>query len=406
MGIYVGQSKHHSSNVALVYNPRTQLVSPQYHLIYDEGFETVSSANPVAIEKNITALFDNLFKDNEWIHNDNFINPAADENHRYFDFSWDISRIYEDLHARKRVLTEQLAHSIQKNALLRKQLGIPKYLASNMTDLETSLSKGVPSLPPEGAHSGSPTSSPLQASEGVTRGQTWTRSRKRTKKRKLSPASSASEGAWRSIPPASTQQRDTSPTVDTVGTSDDLYNRPPPEDQTESVDPVTPLTTSTDNPPFQADDLLHIISQLCTVTNATDSTAPPGDPSSTTPPSLTGHPLLETLTSLLSTISAKDPTPHVFDDPESSDDELNAICNILDQRNILDEGIDIEGYYDISDPFAFAAGTQNNPDILSRSRMLKAADSADFLKTENDEIAGLHDAGVFQYLPVRDIPLD
>jgi hypothetical protein len=109
MGIYVGQSKNHSSIVALVYDPRTHLVSPQYHLIYDKGFETVASANPLKIEKNITAIFDNLFEDNEWIHNDDYIDPASEETHRYFDFSWDISRIYEDLHAHKGQLKKQLA---------------------------------------------------------------------------------------------------------------------------------------------------------------------------------------------------------------------------------------------------------------------------------------------------------
>jgi hypothetical protein len=133
MGIYIGQSKNHVSNVALVYNPCTQLVSPQYYLIYNEGFETVASADPINIERNINAMFDNLFDDTEWIHNDDFIDPTSNQSHCYFDFSWDISRIYEDLHAQKWQLTKQLARAIQNNSLLQKQLGIPKVLARKMT---------------------------------------------------------------------------------------------------------------------------------------------------------------------------------------------------------------------------------------------------------------------------------
>jgi hypothetical protein len=54
----------------------------------------------------------------------------------------------------------------------------------------------------------------------------------------------------------------------------------------------------------------------------------------------------------------------------------------LDSRNILDDSTGIKGYYDVSNPFAFAACTQNNLDILSRLRMLKANNPDQFLKTE------------------------
>ena len=41
MGIYVGRSPAHASNIALVLNPRTGHVSPQFHVVYDEDFTTV-----------------------------------------------------------------------------------------------------------------------------------------------------------------------------------------------------------------------------------------------------------------------------------------------------------------------------------------------------------------------------
>jgi hypothetical protein len=42
-GIYLGLSKHHSSNVHLVLNPETGNVSPQYHVVFDDSFSTVYS---------------------------------------------------------------------------------------------------------------------------------------------------------------------------------------------------------------------------------------------------------------------------------------------------------------------------------------------------------------------------
>ncbi len=41
MGIYVGRSPNHAGSVALVLNPKTGLVSPQYHVIFDDNFTTV-----------------------------------------------------------------------------------------------------------------------------------------------------------------------------------------------------------------------------------------------------------------------------------------------------------------------------------------------------------------------------
>jgi len=41
MGIYVGRSPSHASNVALILNPRTGHVSPQFHVVYNDDFTTV-----------------------------------------------------------------------------------------------------------------------------------------------------------------------------------------------------------------------------------------------------------------------------------------------------------------------------------------------------------------------------
>ena len=41
VGVYLGKSPHHNRNVALVLNREMGLVSPQYHVSYDNEFRTV-----------------------------------------------------------------------------------------------------------------------------------------------------------------------------------------------------------------------------------------------------------------------------------------------------------------------------------------------------------------------------
>jgi hypothetical protein len=59
-GIFVGFSESHSSTVALVYNPTTQHISPQYHVIFDDTFSTVPSFTSAATrDKLFEQLYDN-----------------------------------------------------------------------------------------------------------------------------------------------------------------------------------------------------------------------------------------------------------------------------------------------------------------------------------------------------------
>ena len=41
MGLYVGRSPSHAANVALIFNPRTGHISPQFHVVFDDDFTTV-----------------------------------------------------------------------------------------------------------------------------------------------------------------------------------------------------------------------------------------------------------------------------------------------------------------------------------------------------------------------------
>ena len=41
IGVYMGHSPFHAGNVALLWNPTTIRVSPQYHVVFDDNFTTV-----------------------------------------------------------------------------------------------------------------------------------------------------------------------------------------------------------------------------------------------------------------------------------------------------------------------------------------------------------------------------
>ena len=43
VGIFLGNSSQHSDNVALVLNPKTNHISAQYHILFDDKFETIKS---------------------------------------------------------------------------------------------------------------------------------------------------------------------------------------------------------------------------------------------------------------------------------------------------------------------------------------------------------------------------
>ena len=52
LGIYVGHSPAHAGSVALVLNPKTGLVSPQYHVVFDDQFTTVPHMRNLTVPSN------------------------------------------------------------------------------------------------------------------------------------------------------------------------------------------------------------------------------------------------------------------------------------------------------------------------------------------------------------------
>jgi hypothetical protein len=93
-----------------------------------------------------------------------------------------------------------------------------------------------------------------------------------------------------------------------------------------------------------------------------------------------------------------------FSNHSTSDLDFAAMQSIIDKRNFSIDGVSIDGFFNCHNPLAFAAGTKNNPDILSQAQMLRATDRDLFVDCQKPEIEGLCDAGVFEFKNMSDLP--
>ena len=113
--------------------------------------------------------FDRLFADHAWEHYDQFID--SESSHHYFDANWDVDAIQEDLFERRRTVKRALARAVQKNGVLRRELGLPKRRegddlppGSESNDSTTRSSTDTSNSAAEVIVTG-------QATQGVTRGK-------------------------------------------------------------------------------------------------------------------------------------------------------------------------------------------------------------------------------------------
>ena len=59
LGIYLGHYPPHAGSVALVMTPKTGLVSPQFHLVFDDNFEAVPHLRAGTVPENWSDLVTN-----------------------------------------------------------------------------------------------------------------------------------------------------------------------------------------------------------------------------------------------------------------------------------------------------------------------------------------------------------
>jgi len=81
------QAASHLSGILL-----QKLVSAQYHIVFDEGFQTVSLLRSTLNHAAVWSTFSTLLKDTEWLHSDAFADTSqTDTQNYYFDTNWDLS---------------------------------------------------------------------------------------------------------------------------------------------------------------------------------------------------------------------------------------------------------------------------------------------------------------------------
>ncbi len=195
-GKFLGFSKCHSSSVGLILNRTTGKISPQFHVVYDDCFQTVRSVHDV---RDID--LDNF----DW---DAFITPARTE--RYIDDEDDAPPLHDSWQQPFGDLLDQ-----------------PRSALDTLDGL---------SVPPRRQRSASSSSRPLSTSEGV-------------------PISSVSEGDTRLPlpsalrPPRSSRSPQTSRSVTIDLTSDpddESENQPPPSSVSEGEGRLSPPSSASE----------------------------------------------------------------------------------------------------------------------------------------------------------------
>jgi hypothetical protein len=69
--VYVGHLHQYSKSVRMVWDPKTKLVSPQFHVMFDDNFDTVQAPDPNIKQAD---TMDWLFKTNRYTYDDPFRN--------------------------------------------------------------------------------------------------------------------------------------------------------------------------------------------------------------------------------------------------------------------------------------------------------------------------------------------
>jgi hypothetical protein len=69
--VYVGHLHHYSKSVPMAWDPKTKLVSPQFHVMFDDNFDTVKAPYPNIKQADTV---DSLFKTNGYTYDDPFRN--------------------------------------------------------------------------------------------------------------------------------------------------------------------------------------------------------------------------------------------------------------------------------------------------------------------------------------------
>jgi hypothetical protein len=128
MGIYVGHSLAHSGNVPVIYNPQTTHITPQFHVVFDDQFSTVT-CNPSTFTVH---YMEALYNKSSWIHKDNY---ADTEDMHLFETFWSAPPSQKERSnkttKRKSLATQPSHNTMQITKKILSELAITSELALN-----------------------------------------------------------------------------------------------------------------------------------------------------------------------------------------------------------------------------------------------------------------------------------
>jgi hypothetical protein len=320
-------------------------------VVHDENFDTVQvSKSEAEAEADLEKMLDELFISARWQHTDAYTdNDSTVARHYYFDNSWDLA--YQQAQADcQRDHEDRQANGSSRKRTRDSSTPSPVMPSSKGAPRQASRAQ-VPAIdsPPSGRSGHSDLSAPLSTA-------------------------SEHEGAESSdaLSETSTRRIIPDPPDSYERTSDDTAELATQRHHDEiEASPIlvparTPLGDDIASP--DADDIVHIVSQLGSIGSPAKRPRLSGtfsDAQSETFPDI----MLQHLQAMVSHFDKLSETvPYSSHSNEMLD--FKAMQSIIDKRNITFDGVSIDGIFNPDNPLAFAAGTKNNPDILSQAQML------------------------------------
>lgn len=364
----------------LVHNPKTRLVSPQYHVVHDESFDTVQiDMTEAEASAQLDTMLDALSQTSQWQHCDDYTDrDSRFATHQYFDSSWDLA-------AERAQASSQREHEPRQPGTSRKR-----------------------------AHDSSSTSE-ISISEGAQRCTSSAAPRTRVLPLRrnghsdslaITPPAPDPEGAVLPESHSEDNNKKTDPLVHPMQLSDvpaDLATQRPPYQEASPLIVPARIPIGDDVASPNVDDRVPLVSQfghlhsppakqLCSVGEFSDRS------SESFHATMLSH--LNSLVSQLESVGNSVP----FGNNPTAEINFAAMQTAIDKRNFTFDGVSIDGIFNSDNPLAFAAGTKNNPDILSQAQMLRASDQDKFVESQQPEIQGLCDADVFDFKDMSQLP--
>jgi hypothetical protein len=355
-------------------------------VVHDENFEMVQiSKSEAKAAADLEKMLDKLFISAHWQHTDAYTdNDSTVASHYYFDNSWDLAYQQAQADCQRKHENRQAHGSSCKRT---RDLSTPSPAMPSSEGAPHQASRAqVPAIdsPPSGRSSHSDLSAPLSTA---------------SKHEGAESSDALSETSTRHIisdPPDSYER-----TSDDTAELATQCHHEEIEASPILVPARTPLGDDIASP--DADDIIHIVSQLGSIGSPAKQPHLSGTFSDAKSETFLLDIMLQHLQAMVSHFDKLGETvPYSSHSNKMLD--FKAIQSIIDKQNITFDGVSIDGIFNSDNPLAFAAGTKNNPDILSQAQMLKAPDVDLFLDSQQPEIQGLCDADVFEFQNISSLP--